>query len=230
LSSVLSDIRANRTAVSGKINPIVQGKDFVNGKWEIHFYSHAGWLIVNAPSNVPRYAHEQHVLNIHTNGWCRFLGWDGQTFCVLNDKLFFGNNDGVYEANNGTTDDGDWIIYKVQKAYNQFTTPLKKQLMRIVPRYSTYSTGDLYKCINSDFKEGKNRIIIQKTNNGYQSYWDESIWDVNFWSDEYDAYQTRASVQSKVGSFLSVGFYGRTKTEFVFYSTGLIIKAGTGHI
>lgn len=230
LSAVLSDIRANRTTISAKINPIVKGKDFTNAKWEIHFYSTAGWLIINAPSNVPKYAHEQHVLNIQTNSWCRFLGLDGQSFCVLNDKLYFANTSGVYEANKGTTDNGDWIIYKVQKAYNQFNIPLKKQLMRIVPRYSAYSATDLYKCINSDFKEGKNRIIIQRNSNGYQSYWDTAIWDVNYWSDEYTAYKTRASVQSKVGSFLSIGFYGRTKTEFEFYSTGLILKAGTGHI
>lgn len=230
LSSVLSDIRANRTTISAKINPIVQGKDFVNGKWEVHFYSKAGWLIINAPSDVPRYVHEQHVLNIHTNAWCRFLGWDGQTFCALNDKLFFANANGVYEANQGTTDDGDLIVFKVQKAYNNFGTQLKKQLIRIVPRYSSFANDEIYKCINSDFKSGKNRIIIQQTNAGYKSYWDTAIWDVNYWSDEYTVYSTRAGVQSKTGSFLSIGFYGRTKNEFEFYSTGLILKVGTGHI
>jgi len=229
LSVVLSDIRANRTSISGKINPIVNGKDFTK-RWEIHFYSTAGWVFINAPSNVPQYAHEQHVLNIKTNAWCRFLGWDGQSFCVLNDMLFFANANGVYQANQGSSDDGKYIVYKVQKAYNQFGTPLKKQLMRIVPRYSSYSNDELYKCINADFKEGRNRLIIERTNNGYQSYWDLAIWDESYWSDEYQAYSTRASVQAKVGSFLSVGFYGRTKTEFELYSTGLIIKAGTGHI
>ena len=229
LSSVLSDIRANRTSLSGKINPIVQGKNF-SGKWEIHFFSTAGWVFVNAPSDVPRYAHEQHVLNIHTNAWCRFLGWDALSFCVLNDKLYFANNNGIYEANSGTTDDGEYIVYKLQKAYNTFGTPLKKQLMRIVPRYSSFDNDELYKCINSDFKEGTNRLIVIRSDMGYKSYWDTAIWDTNYWSDEYKVYSTRAGVQSRTGSFLSIGFYGRAKNAIELYSTGLILKAGSGHI
>lgn len=229
LSRVLSDLRANRTAISSVINPIVYGRDFTD-KWEIHFYSKKGWLIINAPSLLSGYSHEQHVLNINTNAWCRFVGMDGQSWCVLFDKLYFCNANGIFQADVGSTDDGDWITYQIQKAYNTFGTPEKKQLMRMVPRFSSYAENTIYKRINSDFKEGNNRIITTQNNYGYASYWDTSVWDVNFWSDEYTAYKTRASVTSRTGSFISVGLYGRTKAELTFYSTGLMLKVCEGHI
>ena len=229
LSRVLSDLRANRTAISSKINPVVYGRDFTKN-WEIHFYSKNGWLIINAPSLLSGYSYEQHVLNLNTNAWCRFLGMDGQSWCVLFDKLYFCNAQGIFQADVGTTDNGNWIIFQIQKAYNNFGTPNRKQLMRIVPRFSSYAENEVYKRINANFKEGRNRVLLNQTNYGYASYWDTSIWDVNYWSDEYTAYTTRASVTSRTGSFISVGLYGRTKAELTFYSTGLILKVCEGHI
>lgn len=229
LSSVLSDLRANRTAISGKINPIVRGKNFTLD-WEIHFYSKKGFLFINAPSSVAGYSHEQHVLNINTNAWCRFVGMDGQSWAVLFDNLYFCNANGIFQADQGQSDNGDWIVYTVQRAYNTFGTPEKKQLMRMVPRFTSFSNNTIYKRINSDFKIGKNRIITTNVGTGYVSYWDTAIWDVNFWSDESEAYTTRASVQSRTGSFISVGLYGRTKDELKFTSTGLMLKVCEGHL
>ncbi len=229
LSSVLSDLRANRTAISAKINPIVRGKDF-SKKWEVHFYSKKGWLIVNAPSGVTGNAYEQHVLNINTNAWCRFVGMDAQSWAVLFDNIYFCNGTGIYQADVGTTDNGNWITYCVQRAYNTFGTPEKKQLMRMVPRYSSFSENQIYKRINADFNVGKYRIILTQDNNGYSSFWDEAIWDESYWSDEFEAYTTRAGVQSKTGSFISVGFYGRAKNSITFTSTGLMLKVCNGHL
>lgn len=229
LSRVLSDLRANRTSISALINPIVRGRNF-SSNWEIHFYSKKGWLIINAPSLLAGYSHEQHVLNLNTNAWCRFLGMDAQSWCVLFDKLYFCNAKGIFQADVGVTDDGDWITYQIQKAYNTFGVPDKKQLMRMVPRLMSYAENVVYKKINSDFKEGTNRILLDQTNAGYSSYWDTAIWDENYWSDEYMAYTTRASVTSRTGSFLSVGLYGRTKNELAFNSIGLMLKVCNGHI
>lgn len=232
LSSVLSDLRANRTAISGKINPIVRGKNFTLD-WEVHFYSKKGFVFVNAPSSVPGYSHEQHVLNINTNAWCRFVGMDAQSWAILLDRIYFCNSKGIFEADNGTTDNGNWITYQIQRAYNTFGVPDKKQLIRMIPRflkYSAYEDSNLYKHINADFKVGLNRIISSGVGTGYASYWDEAIWDESYWSDQAEAYATRASVQSKTGSFISIGYYGRTKSELTFASTGLMLKECNGHL
>ena len=199
-------------------------------RWDIFFYAKDGLLIVNVPSNVSRYAYEQHVLNFNTNAWCRFVGMSAESWCVVGDKAFFCNGSGIFEAFTGYTDNGEPIAYQIQMAYNQFGTPYKKQLMRIVPRY--YSTGipELYKKINVDFNDGKKAIINLSQQQGVSSFWDESIWDENFWSDEFNAYSTRSGDVSKAGNYISIGYFGRTKQEIVLYSSGLIIKNGKGHI
>ena len=229
LSSVLSDLRANRALLNQKIDGITQGRDFTK-RWEIHYRPSTNWLIVNVPSDTGIYSYEQHICNLNTNAWCRFVGMDANSWAVLGDELYFCNGQGIFQADTGTTDEGANITFCLQKAYNNFGTPLKKQLMRVVPHY--YSTTDetIYKKILSDFGNGKNRIFVHRENSGINTYWDTAIWDESFWSDEINVHSTRGSVTSKVGNYISVGYYGRVRNEFILYSTGLIIKQATGHI
>jgi hypothetical protein len=102
--------------------------------------------------------------------------------------------------------------------------------MRIVPHYYSAANEVIYKKIISDFGQGKNRIFVHREDSGISTYWDLAIWDESFWSDETNVYSTRGSVTSKVGNYISVGYYGRVRNEFTLYSTGLIIKDCNGHI
>jgi hypothetical protein len=229
LSDVLSNLRANRTSISKNINGIMREKN-MDKRWDIFFYAKEGLLIVNAPSNISRYAYEQHVLNFNTNAWCRFVGLNAESWCVVDDRAFFCNTNGIFEAFTGYTDNGQPIIYQIQRAYNQFGTPYKKQLMRLVPRFTSAGIPELYKKVNIDFNEGKKAFISISQQKGVSSYWDEAIWDESFWSDEFNAYSSRTSLTSKAGNYISIGYWGRTKQEIILYSSGLIIKNGKGHI
>lgn len=229
LSSVLSDLRANRAMLNQKIDGITKGRDF-SKRWEIHYRPSTNWIIVNAPSNTGIYSYEQHICNLNTNAWCRFVGMDASSWAVLGDDLYFCNGKGIWKADTGTTDDGSNIIFCLQKAYNAFGTPLKKQLMRVVPHYYSAANETIYKKIISNFGNGKNRVFVQREDMEINTYWDTAIWDESFWSDEMNVYSVRGSVTSKVGNYISVGYYGRVRNEFVLYSTGLIIKQGQGHI
>ena len=229
LSSVLSDLRANRAMLNQKIDGITKGRDY-SKRWEIHYRPSTNWLIVNAPSDTGIYSYEQHICNLNTNAWCRFVGMDANSWAVLGDDLYFCNGKGIWKADTGTTDNGANITFCLQKAYNSFGTPLKKQLMRVVPHYYSSANETIYKKILSDFGIGKNRIFIQREKTGVNTYWDDAIWDESFWSDEINMYSTRGSVTSKAGNYISVGYYGRVKNEFKIYSTGLIIKNCNGHI
>ncbi len=229
LSSVLSDLRANRVALNQKIDGITKGRNFTK-RWEIHYRPSSNWIIVNAPASSGRYSYEQHVCNLNTNAWCRFVGMDASSWAVLGDDLYFCNGSGIWKADTGTTDNEANITFCLQKAYNMFGTPLKKQLMRVVPHYYSASSETIYKKILVDFGEGKNRIFVNKEESGISSYWDSAIWDESYWSDELHVTSTRGAVTSNVGNYISVGYYGRVKNEFILYSTGLIIKNGTGHI
>ena len=229
LSSVLSDLRANRVMLNQKIDGITKGRDFTK-RWEIHYRPSTNWLIVNAPSDTGIYSYEQHVCNLNTNAWCRFVGMDANSWAVVGDDLFFCNGSGIWQADVGNTDDGMSVTFCIQKAYNNFGTPLKKQLMRVVPHYYSASNETIYKKIISDFGQGKNRVFVNREDSGVSTYWDTAIWDESYWSEEVNVHSTRGSVTSKVGNYISVGYYGRVRNEFVLYSSGLIIKDCKGHI
>lgn len=231
LSNVLSDIRANRAGISQKVDGITKGRN-VNKNWEIHFSPKRGWLIINAPSLLAGYAYEQHVLNTETNAWCRFIGMDSNSWAEVLDRLFFVNGDGIFEADVGSTDNGAYIVFSVQRAYNRFGLNYKKQLMEIDPLFYTETSSllELYKRIDVDFMAGKNKKMTVYQSAGNYSSWDTAIWDESFWSDEFSAYKFRGRVSSKAGLHISIGCYGRCKTPVTFYSLGLILKEGLGHI
>ena len=229
LSTVLSELRANKNAFSNKLAQITAGKPF-NKNWTIKFYSSAGWLFINSPSSITGYNYEQHVLNVNTNSWCRFVGMDAFDWAILFNRLFFVNAKGVFEANVGYTDNGQAITYYKQQAYYTFGTPMKKQLIRITPHYGTIGEDVMYKRIDVDFKNYNNRLLKTDTGTTNNTYWDEAIWDKSYWSDEYKVYTFRGSIVSKAGSYISLGYYGKTKSPLNFYSTGCILRQGYGHI
>lgn len=229
LSSVLSDLRANRSSISQKVDGITKSRNYTR-RWEIHYRPSSNWLMINVPAVSGIYAYEQHVCNLNTNAWCRFVGMDANSWAVLGDDLYFCNGSGIFQADTGTTDDGANITFCVQKAYNMFQTPLKKQLMRIDPNYYSAANETIYKRISTDFKQGKNRIFVSRDYHQARTNWDEAMWDASNWSEELGVCSVRGSVTSRVGNYISIGYYGRVRNEFVLYSSGLILKTGNGHI
>lgn len=228
LSNVISQDRANKVEISDKINPIVEGKNF-NANWGIYWYSKKGWLIINAPSKDTGHSQEQHVLVHNTGGWCRFVGWDAFCFATLNDDLFFCNGTGVFQANVGTTDNGQKITYYLQKAYTQLEIPEIKQVMLIKERNTTLGQETIGTRIGVDFKlEDSSSRLVQLE--GTQTYWDTAIWDVSFWSSERPISQLKSPIFSSFGNFISVGVLGQSANSLEFYGLQAKIKVGTGDV
>lgn len=226
LSEVLSQDRANRVAISDKINPIVKGRDF-NKTWGVYWYGKEGWLMVNAPSIDTGYQYEQHVLNTNTGGWCRFTGWDAFNFAELADNLYFCNGKGIFQADYGTTDAGKKITYYLQKAYTQLDIPEIKQVLLVRERNKTLGQEIIGTRIGVDFKlEDASSRLVQLE--GTQTYWDVAIWDVSYWSDERPITQLKSPIFSSFGNFISVGVLGQTAKSLEFYGLQAKIKVGTG--
>lgn len=229
LSVVLNQDRANRVVISDKINPIVKGKDFTKN-WSVHWFSKEGWILVNAPSSASQYKYEQHIYNTQTGGWCRFVGMDSLNWLAQQDRLFYCSSTGVYEANVGTTDNGKAITYINQRAYSKLNGERVKQPIRVKPRYE--SEGGLLESnirYGIDFSLGIKQPLLS-TGAGVSSFWDESIWDVNFWSDENIVEQFKATTFSNAGYYISLGVFGETSTDLEFYSTELLYRRGNGDI
>lgn len=227
LASVLSQDKANIVPVSDKINNIVKGKN-KNAAWSIHWYSEEGWLFINSPSTT-QFSYEQHVLNIKTNSWCRFVGMDSLDWLVIGDQLYFCNLDGIFRANNGTTDNGNPITYTKQQAYNRFNGELVKGISRIKVRYGAIGAIEYATKIGVDFDLGLPNFTVSTTT-GIRSFWDESLWDQAFWSDEDAVKSYKGSVFAKKGEFISIGYFGNSSQGLEFYSSEILYEGGNGDV
>lgn len=227
LASVLSQDRANIVSVSDKINNIVKGKN-KNADWSIHWYSEEGWLFINSPSTT-QFDYEQHVLNIKTNSWCRFVGMDSLDWLVIRDQLYFCNANGIFRANNGSEDNGTPITYAKQQAYNRFNGELVKGVTRVKVRYGALGAIEYSTRIGVDFDLGDANFTVATTS-GVQSLWDEALWDEAFWSDEDDVRSYKGSVFAKKGEFISIGYFGTSSQGLEFYSSEILYEGGNGDV
>lgn len=226
LSEVLSQDRANRCNISDKINPIVLGKDFTKN-WMPLWYAKKGWILINAPSEETGYQYEQHVLNLKTGGWCRFVGWDALSWVELDDDIYFCNANGIFQADRGTTDNGEKITYYMQKAYSAYDMNEVKQVLLVKERNKTLGQDQIGTRIGVDFLlEDPYAQIIQMQ--GTQTMWDVAIWDKSFWSSERPIAQLKSPVFSNFGDFISIGVLGQSANSLEFYGLEAKIKVGTG--
>lgn len=228
LSNVLSTDRANRCEVSDKINPIVIGKNFA-ANWSVTWYAKKGWVLINAPSTDTGFSYEQHVYNSKTGGWCRFVGMDALYWVELNDNLYFCNTLGIFQADKGTTDNGQKITYYLQKAYSQYELPQIKQVLLVKERNRTEGQEYIGTRIGVDFliQDPYARMIPIE---GTQNYWDIAIWDKSFWSNETPLIQLKSPIFSTFGDFISVGILGQSSHSLEFYGLEAKIKVGTGDV
>lgn len=226
LSEVLSQDRANKCNISDKINPIVLGKDFTKN-WMPLWYAKKGWMIINAPSEETGYQYEQHVLNFKTGGWCRFVGWDALSWVELNDNIYFCNANGIFQADRGTTDNGQKITYYMQKAYSTYGMEQVKQVLLVKERNRTLGQDQIGTRIGVDFLlEDPYAQTIQMQ--GTQTMWDVAIWDESFWSTESPIAQLKSPIFSNFGDFISVGVLGQSANSLEFFGLEAKIKVGTG--
>lgn len=63
----------------------------------------------------------QFVMNTVSKAWTLFKDMNASCWCVFNDQLLFGGNDGsIYQADYGETDNSEPINWEIRQAYNYF--------------------------------------------------------------------------------------------------------------
>lgn len=150
--------------------------------WEIMSYPQSDWIVVNVPvaSGATQY---QYVMNAVSGGWCRFKGMNANTFCLLNNDLYFGGNDGVvYKADTGTSDNGSNIEGDIQTAFNYCGSRGTNKSFRLV-RPVLFSDGDIMPAldINTDF-QSINPTGTPTFSGSAGTEWDAGDWDSFDWA------------------------------------------------
>lgn len=154
-----------------------------NFGWEAVNYSSGSLLIFNIPI-LELGTSVQFVQSQLTGGWCLFTGWNAFCFGQMNNQLFFGGHNGVFQADVGSIDVDQPIIAEVKPAFNYLgARGRQKQVTMIRPIMKL--SANLYTrtaiTVDVDFK---NTIplgvpTVPRSNAGV---WDTGLWNEALWA------------------------------------------------
>lgn len=212
-----------------------------NFGWECLYYPRSTAFIVNVPI-VAGGQTEQYVQNTNTGSWTRFTGWNARTFCVFNERLYFGTNDGklvLADTNAADTaygygDDGVSVEKRAQTGWQRFNEPgMRAQVTAVTALTNSAYPQKAEVLVLSDFKSRPLGLLsdagVVEQNPGT---WDVSFWDQDYWADSPaifdptgpDARMARYSTSS-LGYSLSLRFrYTNKRQQLVWYASTFLIK------
>ncbi len=201
-----------------------KGKDKFG--WQGIIYTKKGYGIFNVPVNNQ---FEQHVININTGAWCRFVNIPSICWCIFEDNLYFGSHDGIYKYDTQYSDCGVAIDGVVEQAFSNLQTPQIKKVTLINPRLSTSSSFDLTVYVDTDYKK-RNLSYVNNIPVPEGSLWNTSYWNVTYWTnDATEEIQSQWIMCSGVGFMISVVFKTTTSGVLIdWFDTSLRYEVGTG--
>lgn len=188
--AILTD-RSQQDAISDKIQDLVS-LDLMN------YASNFGWsatlspvgnkLIVNVPQIVNKVQY-QYVMNSITGAWCRFTGWNANTFEMLGNDLFFGSNlqgttpNSAYVArcDVGFSDNGGFIFGDAKSAFDYFgALGHQKQITMARPILQTNGQIQIAIAMDMDFTDS-NPTAIPSFNGTAGTLWGTGLWNTFPW-------------------------------------------------
>ena len=198
-----------------------------NFGWQVILSPIGNKLIVNVPM-VENSSQYQYVMNTITQAWTKFSGWNAACFEYQSDKLFFGGNGGVFQADTGATDNGSNIVTKARQAFNYLGAPGQNKIVTMV-RPIFLATGDVQPSlsVNVDFKTTLPSSLPSYSSTG--SPWGTSPWNTSPWSSSEDIqadWQTVGGIGKAVTIYIGTASQGQSvkwqATDYLYQIGGIL--------
>jgi hypothetical protein len=185
LSNTINDSGVNyNNAVSKKIEKLFNENALLYGAnygWKATLYPAQSAMIVNVPQAEDG-THYQYVMNTITKAWCRFTSWDAEDFVDFNGSLYFCDGTVVYQAWDGTSDNGQDIYFYGKTAFNYFGNNSQAKHFKLFRPVLT-ANGSLAYLVDIDIDFADKEITGVATYTGVASaVWDTSSWDDAYWA------------------------------------------------
>ncbi len=225
-------------AYSDKIRGLVleRAKDNKNlAGWQGIIYPRGGYALFNVPV---REQFEQHVVNLGSGAWCRFTNIRSLCWGMLNGRLYFGSNSGVYLFDEGYSDNGLHIMGNIHQAFSGFGSGNLKKIQMINPRTVSSTKFALNIYINADFDDSELSYLENVGNTGLTKW---AAGDVHTkwsclrspkgtkWSTLKGAVYNRWICSSATAFKGSVVFKTKTRGNLIeWYNTGIRYEQGGG--
>lgn len=232
LSKALNSVNIDKTiTLSSKIDPTFVASSELygdNAGWDLTIFPKAGFLIVNVPTTEYT-SSEQYVMNIITNAWCRFTGWDAVCFGTFDNRLFFGTVGKVVEAWVGTADYGNNITASGQTAYSylgQSTQNKHFKLVRPVLVVDQFRVLTMGLSIEVDYRDTIEQTIIQLGNNAISTF-DTDSFDLAVWAAGKEVLKDFYTCAADDGYAVSFELQVASKqTNINWVATDFVFEAG----
>lgn len=182
---------AQREAITNKIQDLfneyaVQYRE--NFGWTGQIFPLQSLVVFNIPFSSTQY--NQLVMNTETGAWCEFENWNGSSFGLYNDELYYGGTNGVvYKAYTGNQDNGGVISFDYQGAFNNFGLKSRKKFFQLIrPLINTNGSPAILMTMNVDFADTDPTGTLNPTAPP-TSTWDSGLWDSAMWGGTNTYYQ-----------------------------------------
>ena len=180
-------VQQPKNAISYKILQLVNNdvqSYSANFGWMGVVYPLGNKVIINVPQNANSRSY-QYVMNTINNNWCSFglisSPWNAACFCVLGDKLYYGGNTIVAQADTGQSDAGTQILGTVKPAFSYIGTDRQKRFTMVRPMIQTTGQVTPALALNTDFSNvlPTGTPTFSTTAN---PMWNVALWNVSFWA------------------------------------------------
>lgn len=226
--ALLTDRSQMNLAATDKISTLINTDTIAylnNFGWQPIIFPTGNKLIINVPV-LENNTSIQYVMNTQHGAWCRFTDWNASCFEVMDDKLFYGTNGTVVQADVGTDDNGAEIVGTIQQAYSYFGSRGLQKIFRMA-RPIFIGEGALAPNIkiNVDYNN-INSLPSQSTVSTAGAEWDTATWDTAEWvvGDVVTKnWASLAGIGISGGLFISTSVSG---FAFEWVSTDVIYEVG----
>lgn len=215
-------------AITREINP--EWKSYValyrNKPWYMVKWPEKNLLYVAASSDyttsagvdtvygIPRL----YVANMETGAWTNYTGWDFQSVCYFNGKVYFGSSNGnVYEAENSGSDDGSYYVFRYMEWPSDFGAPSSTKTFSMIRTTYNYSVPfNAVATILTNFNTSWPSIPNVAANASGSGSWDTgSTWDTGGTWDQISLPKTDVRWHS-IGA---TGYKGSIVIQMTFSNT-----------
>jgi hypothetical protein len=202
--------------------------------WTPVVHSRANQIYINIPTDL---AYRQYVMNTVTGAWCEFNNYDGVSWAIHNDEIFFGTLNGIVaqgwfgtlDAYDFTDSRGGSIQGTALGAFAYMGRGAQQKHITMARAvFQAPIEPQMILTVNVDFNTEDDSPPIPPSSVVVQpALWDQAIWDQAVWGA-----QTRIFKR-----WLGVGEIGFCAAPFLKLSTGkgliwigtdLLVEEGTG--
>ena len=202
--------------------------------WTPVVHSRANQLYINVPDSR---AYRQYVMNTVTGAWCEFNNYNGASWTIHNDEIFFGMSDGtvahgwygVLDAYDFTDERGGAIqgtalgafAYLGKGAQQKHITMARATMQAPVK-------PQMILTVNVDFNTEDDSPAIPPASITVQpALWDQALWDQSLWGAASRIFKDWHGV-GEIGFCAAVFLKVSTGHGVIWIGTDLLVEEGTG--